>query len=71
MKWNVTAVAMDRDTRQSKSLPRTELINSKKNELFANCKTALDIEITYEAFWNKLNNQSREIVKVIGVEFIR
>jgi hypothetical protein len=71
MKWNVTAVAMDRDTRQMKSLPRTELIVPKENQLFLGCKTALDVEITYEHFWNDLNKNSREIVKVIGVEFIR
>lgn len=71
MKWNVTAVAMDRSTRQTKALPRVELIDTNKNELFKGKKTALEIEQMYEAFWNELNLQSDEIVKVIGVEFVK
>jgi hypothetical protein len=71
MKWNVTAVAMDRSTRQMKALPRVELINTNTNILFKGCKTPIQVEQVYEAFWNELNLQSDEIVKVIGLEFVK
>ena len=71
MKWNVTAVAMDRSTRQTKSLPRAEMIDTKENILFKGCKTPIQVEEVYEAFWNELNTSSDQIVKVIGLEFIK
>lgn len=67
MKWNVIAVAMCRDTRMQISNPRTELIDTDRNQMFHQCTTPLNVEVTYEAFWNHLNPRSKEIVKVIGV----
>jgi hypothetical protein len=70
MKWNVEAVAMDRNTRQRIAGPRIELIDSENNSLFKECETAMDVELRYECFWNDLNSESKEIVKVIGIDCI-
>jgi hypothetical protein len=67
MKFTVTAIAMNRKTRQQIGKQRDEIIDTKTNSLFTGLTEPIDIEDAYEAFWNKLNPESREIVKVIGV----
>ena len=71
MKFNVTAVAMNRITRRQIGQPRTELIDPATNMLFTDCHTTALVEAAYESFWNDLNPNSAEIVKVIGVEAVR
>jgi hypothetical protein len=57
---------------------RTKIIDTKKEDLFADCKNEFDIEDRYEEFWNRLNGikelerpytttNRREKVKVIRV----
>ncbi len=65
--YTVTAVAIDRQTRQQISDPRDEVIDTDTNELFAGAETAEDVERIYESFWNDINPKSAEVVKVIGV----
>ena len=68
MLYNVKAVAMDRKTRRQVGKARVERINSTTNELFKRLTTPHNIKICYESFWNNLNPNSKEIVKVIDVE---
>ncbi len=63
----VTAVAMNRVTRERICDPREEEIDD-GNELFIHCKTAMEVEEAYESFWNDMNPHSKEIVKVLNVE---
>jgi hypothetical protein len=53
MKFHVTTVSIDRQTRQQHAPPRTELIDTDTNELFKDAATPLDIERRYEAVWNE------------------
>ncbi len=46
---------------------REELIDLKKNKLFTECKTILDIKEVYEQFWNYLNPKSNDIVYVQSI----
>ena len=66
--YKVKAVALDRKTRKQIGKARTETIDSRDNELFKGAKTTKDIEDRYEGFWNDLDPQSEEIIKVISVE---
>jgi len=63
---------------ESNSCIRTKIIDTNKEDLFANCINEFDIEDRYEEFWNRLNGteelekpyattNSREKVKVIRV----
>ncbi len=72
MKWNVTAVAMNRRTRErvlymGKEKERTELVDT-ATWGFGVKRTALQVERAYEAFWNDVNPRSEDIVKVVAVE---
>ena len=66
MKFNVTAVSINRHTREQIAPPRVELIDTDTNAMFSKARTSLGVEISYEAFWN-MNPRSTEVVKVIGV----
>lgn len=74
-RWNVTAMSMNRVTRQRIPVSgdgyigneRTETVDT-NNELFASCECASDVEAKYESFWNDLNPNSENIVKVLNVE---
>lgn len=72
MKYNVTAVAVDPETRQrilfmGTEKERVEEIDTATNELFKKAKTARDVERTYEMFWNDLVPRPSAIVKVVDV----
>ncbi len=47
---------------------RTETIDTSTNVLFHRCRCPHDVECVYENWWNELNPESEEIIKVIGVE---
>ena len=76
-RYKVLAIAYNRKTSKliksrnylhSKSKRRrSEIIDISKNSLFKNCKTKQDIKKKYESFWNDLNPNSEEIVKVKGI----
>lgn len=68
--WKVKAITINRNTRVQAGKVRTELVGT-NNLLFRECKTHLEVEETYECFWNDLNPRSREIVKVISVEDVK
>tara|TARA_R100001510_G_scaffold57757_1_gene67506 strand:+ start:2910 stop:3278 length:369 start_codon:yes stop_codon:yes gene_type:complete len=61
------------DTSDSSSV-RQEIIDTKENNLFSECKTCYDVEDRYESFWNRtqagLGYDNKEIVKVLKVEEI-
>jgi len=71
MKFAVTAVAMSRMTRRRVGKARTEIVDTEENELFHNrgvpITIPLDVELAYESFWNDLNKNSTDIVKVVDV----
>lgn len=67
MKFAVTAVSMSRRTRRRIGKSRVEIIDTKENQLFWGLSEPEDIEKKYQAFWNDLNPQSPEIVKVLDV----
>ena len=47
-----------------------EIINTKINDIFMDCRDEWMIEDRYESFWNRLNDgyKNNEIVKVVNVE---
>ena len=65
--YKVTAIALDRKTKELIGSARTERINVKKNELFKNAKNKEDVKDMYEAFWD-INPNSKEVVKVINID---
>ncbi len=71
--YEITAVVANlTDSPVSISPERTEVINTESNNLFADCLTIRDVEVTYEAFWNYLNSdddvhRSTDKVKVLKV----
>ena len=67
MKFKVKGIAMNRKTRKQVGRVRIEIINTKTNSLFKNIFTNKGIETKYELFWNDLNPNSKEIVKVISI----
>jgi len=67
MKFKVKGVAMNRNTRKQVGKIRTEIIDTETNELFYGIFQPLQVERKYESFWNYLNPNSKEIVKVIDV----
>jgi len=67
MKFKVKGVSMNRHTRRQVGKIRTETIDTKTNELFYGTALPIEIERRYESFWNNLNPNSKEIVKVIDV----
>ena len=68
MKFNVKGVAMNRLKRCQIGEIRVEQIDTETNNLFKGLIAPLEIEQAYESFWNDLNLNSKEIVKVINVE---
>jgi hypothetical protein len=69
MKYKITAVAINKETRKTIGKPRTETIDTNNNVLFENCVTPFEIEKAYESFWNDVPTiPPKEIVKVINVE---
>lgn len=60
---SVLAQAVNRENGKAIGEPRWEDIGI-ANPLFANCKTVLQAKEAYEAFWNKLNPTTPEIVFV-------
>jgi hypothetical protein len=67
MKFAVTAVAMSRATRRRVGKARVEVIDTKDNLMFRTSKTPADVEAVYESFWNDLNPNSEDVVKVVDV----
>lgn len=80
MKFRVLSVAIDTTTAPlslvppfSLEAPREEVIDTLSNEVFTQCQTLRDVEVTYERFWNFLNGDDsvhdpRQKVKVLLVE---
>lgn len=81
MKFVVYSCALDRKTRKqipvldkpggSMAWIRSEVIDTMRNALFRDCSMPITIEMAYEAFWNELNPNSENIVKVVGVEEVQ
>lgn len=77
MKFIVTTVSINRDTRELHAPPRTELIDTERCDLFKDAETALDVERMYEAVWNDPKSDvtgegliEKFALKVIGVRTI-
>jgi len=70
-KYDVKAIAMNRRTREQIGSSRIERIDTDKNVLFKGLKDSSDIEKRYESFWNDMNPNSSEIVKVINVKKVK
>ncbi|TES99583.1 hypothetical protein [Burkholderia cepacia] len=74
MKFTVIAIAVDLTAAPpTYTEPRTEVIDTETNELFAECSTIQDVEFAYEKFWNYLNgpdhvHNRRQKVKVLSVD---
>lgn len=68
VKCIVTAHALNRKTKKVISEPRAEKIYL-GNPLFTHASTAEEVTEAYESFWNDLNPTSKEIVKVLSVEY--
>lgn len=68
MKYKVMAYAKERKSGEKISEPRAEIVDTNTNEIFKTCKNRLDVKRQYEHFWNALNKNSFEVVKVISVE---
>lgn len=71
MKFAVTAVAISRSTRRRVGKSRVEIIDTIDNLLFKECHTPKDVEEKYEAFWNDLNPNSPDTVKVVDVREVQ
>ena len=54
--YEVTAIALDTITGSVVSAPRAERIDTDTNELFTTCTHEWEVEDTYEAFWNRLDD---------------
>ena len=67
-KFDVTGVALDRNTKKQIGKSRTETIDTEANVLFKGAKSSDDVKERYESFWNRMNPSSKEIVKVIDVK---
>jgi len=67
MKFKVKGIAMNRLTRNQIGKSRIETIDTKTNKLFFGATSPIEVERRYESFWNNLNPNSQEIVKVIDV----
>lgn len=71
MKFAVTAVAMSRKTRRRVGKSRVEVIDTVENQLFRNLRNPENIEKAYESFWNDLNPNSPDVVKVTDVRRVQ
>jgi hypothetical protein len=62
MRFLITAISFDADgnVMHGKATDgqgrRTEEVDTEANPLFADCRGRWDVEDTYEAFWNRINN---------------
>lgn len=66
MIYLVTASSFDRKTKFKTGGPRVERVTT-DDPLFADCRNADDIKATYEEFWNDVNPDTQDIVKVLKV----
>ncbi len=67
MKYNVIAQSFTRDTGEATAEPRGEIIDVEENQIFAGCKSILDVHDRFEIFWNTMNEYS-DLVFVSKVE---
>jgi hypothetical protein len=77
MKFAVTGISMSRRTRRRIGKSRVEIVDTVTNHVFKHvtalptAERALRVEEAYEWFWNELNPQSPDIVKVIDVREVK
>lgn len=67
MKAVVLASSFNPKTGKPNNNPREEIINTKTNRLFKDCKTLTDVAETYMHFWNRFPTRQSEIVLVQSV----
>jgi len=65
-KYKVFAYAKNRITGFQKGKIRSEIIDTKLNDLFKDCNNKYDIKDKYEAFWS-INPYSSEIIVVLKI----
>lgn len=70
MKFAVTAVAISRKTRKRVGKARVEIIDTLSNTFFDGVTEPAAVEARYESFWNDLNPNSPDTVKVVDVREI-
>ncbi|KKL90600.1 hypothetical protein LCGC14_1903030 [marine sediment metagenome] len=69
-KYKVWARSFDRKTGVPTASERTEIIDTKTNELFNGAKTIVDVKNAYESFWNELDPMTKDIVFVSQVAVV-
>ena len=75
MQYDVKAFAINPETGEAVGEVRVERIDTETNELFRGCSGPWEVEDTYSAFWNRLNDSwehdfppGKEKVVVVSVE---
>ncbi len=63
-KYEVTAQSCDPNTGEPKGMCRSEIIDTKTNSLFTQCRTHTDVLEAYQAFWNRFPTYQSEMVLV-------
>ena len=69
--YAVIGQAYSRHTGMPIGKERTEIINTKTNVLFQKAKNEKDVKHRFESFWNNLNPNSNEIVKVKDISIVK
>ena len=62
--WDVTAQSVSLNTGKPLAKARTERIDVRKNSMFTHCRTAREIYLNYENFWNRFPTTPRELVLI-------
>ncbi len=68
MIFKIRAQAYKRGTDEKIGEERVEVIDTKRNRLFANVKTLDECKARFLQFWNELNAHSYEVVRIIDIE---
>ena len=63
----ITGQAHNRKSGAPSGPARTERIDTNEEPLFLGCVTADDARRVFLEFWNDLNPESEDVVKVLGV----
>jgi hypothetical protein len=67
-KFEVIAQSCNPKTGKPSVQPSIEVIDTKKNELFKQCRTMTDVLEAYQAFWNRFPTKQAEMVLVHSIK---
>jgi hypothetical protein len=71
VKYAVTAMAVDPATGEIVGPPRTEEIDTDTDELFRSASRPWEVEDTFHAFWNRLNDSWEHSLRAEKVIVLR